>query len=524
MSLFQFNAAAIADHLWQATIFALAAWGITSLLKRAPASWRHLLWSLALAKFLVPTSVFIAISHSFGFDLVAAFAPALLPSGGIEMIVQFTQPMTAALEGASAPAAADWGGSGTDLLLTSLLLIWAVGVVVLLWRWYRGAERLGQALMNGEVVLDGRAAAAFAQARWRWSSIPPIDLAISNEAYGPGVWRIWRPVIVLPEGIVNRLTDAELEVVLMHELAHVRRRDNLFGAAQLLIGALAWFHPLVWLIDRRLLAEREMACDEEVLRRGGDPAHYTSGLLKIVQFGLGWSTPSMAGATGSDLKRRIDNMRNVKRIRLTPWRRVTFGATVLLLGLASIALGVVGRSTVDASGLTALTRVIDGVPGGISGGIAGGVAGGIKGGIAGGVSGNYTQKPPPPPPPPPKIVRRKDSDAPPPPPPPPPPADQDDPDDLVPMSEVTARPQITHKEKAGYTQEAKDEGVEGTVVLSIVFRSDGKVVGTKVIRGLPKGLTEEAIKAAEAIQFKPARKGNKAVSVRANLEFSFSLK
>jgi TonB family protein len=518
MSLFQLNAAAIADHLWQATLFALAVWGVTSLLKRAPANWRHLLWSLALAKFLIPTSAFIAISDLLGFDLVEVFAPALLPSGGIEMIVQFTQPMTAALEGAASPPAAGRGMTEADLFLTGLLLVWSVGAVVLLWRWYRGAQRLAQALTDGELVFDGRAAAAFAQARWRWSSIPPTDLTILNEAYGPGVWRIWRPVIVLPEGIVNRLTDAELEVVLMHELAHVRRRDNLFGAAQMLIGALAWFHPLVWLINRRLLAEREMACDEEVLRRGGDPAHYTSGLLKIVQFGLGWSTPSMAGAAGSDLKRRIDNMRNAKRIRLTSWRRITFGATVLLLGLASIALGVVGRSTVDASGLRALTRVIDGVPGGISGG----VAGGVEGGIAGGVSGDYAQKPPPPPPPP-KVVRRKDSDAPPPPPPPPPPPDPDDPDDLVDWSEVTARPQITYKEKAGYTQEAMDEGVAGTVVLSIVFRSDGKVVGIKVIRGLPKGLTEEAIKAAEAIQFKPARKGEKAISVRGNLEFTFSL-
>jgi len=81
-----------------------------------------------------------------------------------------------------------------------------------------------------------------------------------------------------------------------------------------------------------------------------------------------------------------------------------------------------------------------------------------------------------------------------------------------------------YKEKAGYTQEARDRGIEGVVILEVVFRADGKLTGIKVHRGLPNGLTEKAIEAAQKIRFDPAMKNGVPVSVRGNIEFSFSLK
>ena len=65
--------------------------------------------------------------------------------------------------------------------------------------------------------------------------------------------------------MVEALTDQELEAVLLHELAHVRRRDNLVSLFQSWLSCVFWFHPVIWLIDHQLLVERERACDEEVL-------------------------------------------------------------------------------------------------------------------------------------------------------------------------------------------------------------------------------------------------------------------
>ena len=84
------------------------------------------------------------------------------------------------------------------------------------------------------------------------------------------------------------------------------------------------------------------------------------------------------------------------------------------------------------------------------------------------------------------------------------------------------KPVILYKEKARYTKEARESGVFGTVVLSVVFAADARVTGIRVIRGLPQGLTESAIEAAQKIKFQPATKDGKPVNFRATLEFTFN--
>lgn len=84
-------------------------------------------------------------------------------------------------------------------------------------------------------------------------------------------------------------------------------------------------------------------------------------------------------------------------------------------------------------------------------------------------------------------------------------------------------PTIISQEKAKYTEDALQKGTEGTVVLSVIFAADGRITSIRVVRGLPYGLTEKAIEAAIKIRFKPALKDGNPVSVRGNIEFSFSL-
>jgi TonB family protein len=85
------------------------------------------------------------------------------------------------------------------------------------------------------------------------------------------------------------------------------------------------------------------------------------------------------------------------------------------------------------------------------------------------------------------------------------------------------RPQILYQEKAKYTENARQNRVQGTVVVSVVFTADGRVSGARVVRGLPDGLNDEAIKAAQKIKFRPAMKNGQPVSVRMAIEFTFNL-
>lgn len=93
---------------------------------------------------------------------------------------------------------------------------------------------------------------------------------------------------------------------------------------------------------------------------------------------------------------------------------------------------------------------------------------------------------------------------------------------VQPMS-ASLRPTILYKEKAKYTEEARQNKIQGTVVLNVVFTSGGSIENIRVVRGLPDGLTEKAIEAAKRIRFQPAVKNGSPVSVRGNLEFTFNL-
>lgn len=88
---------------------------------------------------------------------------------------------------------------------------------------------------------------------------------------------------------------------------------------------------------------------------------------------------------------------------------------------------------------------------------------------------------------------------------------------------ASLRPTILYREKAKYTEEARQNKVQGTVVLQVVFHANGSITDVRVVRGLPDGLTEKAIEAARRIRFNPAVKNGSPVSVRGTLEFSFNL-
>jgi TonB family protein len=90
--------------------------------------------------------------------------------------------------------------------------------------------------------------------------------------------------------------------------------------------------------------------------------------------------------------------------------------------------------------------------------------------------------------------------------------------------EVDQKPRVSKKPTPSYAREARTAGVQGTVVLRCIFNATGKVTNIRVVSGLPFGLTERSIAAAEKIQFKPAIKDGKAVSVWMELQYNFHLR
>jgi bla regulator protein BlaR1 len=111
--------------------------------------------------------------------------------------------------------------------------------------------------------------------------------------------------LLVPEGMTDTITPQQLEAILVHEMAHIRRRDNLGTAIHMMVEAVFWLHPLVWFLGRRLMDERERACDEEVLRAGNEPYAYAEGVLRVCELYLQSPLRCVSGVTGSNLKTRI---------------------------------------------------------------------------------------------------------------------------------------------------------------------------------------------------------------------------
>jgi TonB family protein len=634
-----------ANHLWQATLLAIAVWIASIWLRRARA--RQVFWTLAFAKFLLPSTFLLLLARGTGLNLPWPARAETIAGEDAEVLLLIAEPV------AQSPQSD--AGAGHNEVYCVLTAIWLTGIALSLagWAWRR--RRLAAVALAGERAETGREAAMIRDLKIRLNVSRSVGLILCSRFAEPMVWRALRPLIVLPRGLAEKLSDGELESVLAHELFHVKRYDNLFSSLQMFVCCFFWFHPLVWLIDRKLLENREVMCDERVLLSGlsgAAPEAYAASLWKVVQFGLGWPVAGFSRAAGSNLNRRIKLMLNANhRSNSSMAGRALAGITFVALIALAAAMALFSRDGVaevkrpdaqDQKSVAAAPAQFENLPGiplvitdaRLSAGESRVMTDGgdpdrkashmaVRGGTARDVEfvvnlvnqsdrrvtafmveiqnatfwaseplrtmsnptasgkqiivdpqqsfrfeakfplqdkkgdldlmsnlygfniritgvkfesdeywlvarpgqtpstdrvkmafdfpGDYgftydknvavrEKKTRPQ-----SVVKEKSAT------------------DSVEKMSSSLRPKILYREKAKYTEEAKNNKIEGNVVLNAVFGVDGKLSDIKVVQGVPFGLTENAIAAAKKIRFEPAVKDGQPVSVRGKLEFKFEL-
>jgi beta-lactamase regulating signal transducer with metallopeptidase domain len=223
-------------HLLFASILCLAAWALTSI-RGASATWKYWIWVATSVNFMVPLGGFF---NGFGASRVS-WATQL---GGLD----------------------DVGiGISRNLIAGALLSgVWLCGAAFmfarLLVRLHR--DRPDESTAGGRDT-------TLLKRRFLAHGVP---VTLSTSGQGPSVDGVLRPHISLPFGIERLLNDRELDAVLIHEVTHARRRDNLIGLIHEIALCGLWFHPLVWLTGSRLAMFRELSCDDFVIEssRGAD--------------------------------------------------------------------------------------------------------------------------------------------------------------------------------------------------------------------------------------------------------------
>lgn len=315
----------------------VAAAGLADLfLQRRPAAQRHLVWATAIAclALLAPLSLWfparpVRLPERFAPVLSAVSSPPASAARPPALAAPRAEPVT--LEYLVPPSTADGPRLGGWIVR-----VWAVGAAAVLLFLLASWARLRLVHRGHRRCEDPRIVRLASEACAR-VGVPERRVALrqGERILSPMTWGVLRPALILPADC-GSWEEERLWQALIHELAHVRRRDTATQALSNAACVLFWFHPLVWWAARRMIAERECACDDVVLRNGAKASSYASELLGIARTLRGnWTGARVAPAmvrrsqVGMRLLAVLDSGQRRNGLRLAS------GLAVAALGLGS---------------------------------------------------------------------------------------------------------------------------------------------------------------------------------------------
>jgi TonB family protein len=322
----------VAMHLWQTALF-LAMLGIVAwALRGASARILGALYWVGIFKLLVPLPLLGPVAERVLESIAVASAAAPAAEAGWATVTVLMYPDL--LD----PGSSGWAGPPASAYL-ALTAVWLLVAGLLFVREIRsGASRRRLArrcLDPGSSDAPDRLRRAIEGAGLSLGVV-----RISSESPGPFVRGGLRPVVVLPESILGALDPDELQAVLIHEREHLRRRDPLRYAVLGLVRAVFWFYPPVWWLSRRIRETTEMACDEAVVGEGLPAATFCRSLARTLSLGLAHraaaSPVGILGHRPSFLRRRLERVRSGRRFETMFSHRVTVTAAAFAALVVSI--------------------------------------------------------------------------------------------------------------------------------------------------------------------------------------------
>src|SRR5918911_2286745 len=278
--------------IWQGALLGLLYAGASVLLRRAAANVRYLAaCSVLLLMLILPAATFYLISSaatnapdSQQRELSSVKAPATIEPINSLPHKQVSYPGQFDSAELLPPEAIPTQGSAEDsfaALLPWLVLIWMMGALILSVRFFGGwtaAQRL-KTLRVRTAARDWQGTVKRLAGRLR--VLKPVRLGESPLVEVPTVIGWLRPIILVPVSVLTGLTSEQVEALLAHELAHIRRHDYLVNLLQTALEALLFYHPAVWWVSKQARLEREHCCDDLAVEACGDVLTYARALTTL---------------------------------------------------------------------------------------------------------------------------------------------------------------------------------------------------------------------------------------------------
>lgn len=285
------------------SLLLLVAWALTRVFRNAPASLRHLVWAAALGGMLVipilravVPSVGVAVLPAIGMPTADVVRPVISELSELRTNTEARRVASLDEETAGAELAPlrivgptfDWRD-----VMRYAPFAWLFMVAVVLARLALGTIRISIWTRRARPVDDAAWLSLAQRLAARLQIARPVTLLRSERACVPMTWGVVYPTVLLPVDADEWPSDRRA-IVLLHELAHVKRLDAFTQILAQIAVAVFWFNPLVWLAARQMRIEREHACDDFVLAGGARPTDYAHDLLQIARSLGGSSAPAVA--------------------------------------------------------------------------------------------------------------------------------------------------------------------------------------------------------------------------------------
>lgn len=343
----------VADAIAKASLLFAAAGLLSFVLRRRSAAARHTMWTLALLSVLVLPALSLALPrwqlpiitvHGDSAALPASDAQIPARSARLPVASSLLNRAPSASAAVAAAPSTDSASTRTPAAWSALLLtVWLIGASLILARLGAGVIAVQWMARRTERVVD---APWLAQARSLAADLgisPRVVFLRSKGAGMPMAWGVFRPVVLMPAG-ADQWPAERLRIVLLHELAHVKRRDCLTHMLAQISCAVHWFNPLAWMAARHVRTERERACDDLVLAAGTPGPDYATQLIEMARVMRSGRFPavlagaSLAMAHRSELEGRLLAILdpNVPRAGVSPLRTAA-ATTVFALAVMPLA-------------------------------------------------------------------------------------------------------------------------------------------------------------------------------------------
>ncbi len=195
-------------------------------------------------------------------------------------------------------------------------------------------------LKSGTSAPDNALQEIFKSVKLKIGLVQNVVLKLSNKISTPLMYGVIKPIILLPATLVTQIDFKQLELVLLHELAHIKRNDFLFNIIQSIIETILFFNPAMWLISSMVRKEREYACDDLVINNSNEPKLYANALLTLSTFQLSYNaqTMAMSGHKKSSLFNRIKRITMKENTKTNATKPILVLFSVLALSLSLVAV------------------------------------------------------------------------------------------------------------------------------------------------------------------------------------------